>query len=114
MKDAIIFDSPMEAIKFTGEIDLGDGKKGYVDVPQEQFVGNTPMNLTLGEAIGCDIDLSQLFPPAVIFEETNQESASERGLFDKTGKVKEDEQRKQARLSTDNKIGNFVIKNLHK
>lgn len=114
MKDAIIFDSPMEAIKFTGEIDLGDGKKGYVDIPQEQFVGNTPMNLTLGEAIGCNIDLSQLFPPAVIFEETNQESAFERGAFDKIGKVKEDEQRKQARLSTDNKIGNFGIKNLPK
>ncbi len=31
------------------EIDLGDGKKGYVDIPQEQFVGNTPMNLTLGK-----------------------------------------------------------------
>ncbi len=54
--------------------------------------------------------MSQLFPPAVIFEETNQESAFERGAFDKIGKVKEDEQRKQARLSTDNKIGNFGIK----
>lgn len=81
MQPAITFygdDAPRDAIYFQAGIIQANGPKGYVDISQEQYFGDIPINLSYQEALERGIDVSKLqenpSQPAITFDIPPEES----------------------------------------